>query len=149
MITNRKMEALSEAEAWTLARRAQIGRLAVIVDDHPEIFPVNYVVDRGSVLLRTSAGTKLSASIGHAVAFEMDGFDAECGDAWSVVIKGTARELTGLYEVLDAMELPLHTWHPMPKPCIVRIEPTEITGRRFPRAGTSAARVVSHLGSTG
>ena len=142
MTVNRKMESLSEAEAWATARRAEVGRLAVIVDDHPEIFPVNYIVDRGSIVLRTSAGTKLAGSVGRAVAFEVDGFDAESGDAWSVMIKGVARELTGLYEVLDAMELPLHTWHPTPKSRILRIEPTEITGRRFPRAGTSAARVV-------
>ena len=104
MTVRRSMETLSDAEAWAHARRGDIGRLAVIVDDHPEIFPVNYLVDRGSILLRTSAGTKLAASVGQAVAFEVDGFEATAGDAWSVMIKGVAHELTGLYEVLDAME---------------------------------------------
>ena len=146
MSASRNLEALTEAEAWTLARRAQVGRLAVIVDDHPEIFPVNYVVDRGSILIRTAAGTKLAASVGRAVAFELDGVDADSGDAWSVMMKGQARELTGLYEVLDAMELPLHTWHPAPKSRIVCIEPTEVTGRRF-RIAASAARVARHVSS--
>ena len=34
-------------------------------------------------------------------------------------------------ERLDALELPLFPWHNSPKYRFVRIEPTEITGRRF------------------
>jgi hypothetical protein len=36
-----------------------------------------------------------------------------------------------LYEVLEALNLPLFPWHAAPKPRIVRIEPDVITGRRF------------------
>lgn len=142
MITSRTPEVLSDAECWQLTRQTQVGRLAVVFDGRPEIFPVNFVVDHGSVVMRMSAGTKLSAAVGRPVAFEVDGYDDERGDAWSVVVKGTARELTGLDEVLDAMELPLTTWHAAPKPNLVRIEPDQVSGRRFPRSGTSQARVV-------
>lgn len=134
MDTTGKSATLSAAESWALVREAVVGRLAVIVDDHPEIFPVNYVVDHGSVVFRTAAGTKLAAAVGHPVAFEVDGYDAVSGRAWSVVIKGVAREIKGLYEVIDAVELPLHTWHASPKPRLVRIDATEVTGRQFPRA---------------
>src|SRR4051794_39359108 len=47
---------------WALLRAADIGRLAVVVGDRPEIFPVNFVVDHGTVVIRTAPGTKLAAA---------------------------------------------------------------------------------------
>ena len=133
MRTNPPGTALTEAESWALAREAVVGRLAVIVDNRPEIFPVNYLVDHGSVVFRTAAGTKLAAVLGAPVAFEVDGYDASTGDAWSVVIKGTGKELLDLFQVLDALDLPLDTWHAAPSPRFVRIKPDTVTGRRFAR----------------
>ncbi|MEJ7705117.1 MAG: pyridoxamine 5'-phosphate oxidase family protein [Geodermatophilaceae bacterium] len=122
---------LSASESWALLREAVVGRLAVVMDDQPEIFPVNYLVDHGSIVFRTAAGAKLTASIGRSVAFEVDAYDQASGEAWSVVVKGTAQEVNRLHDVLDALELPLFPWHAAPKPCIVRIEPGVISGRRF------------------
>ena len=57
--------------------------------DHPDMFPINYVMDRGNVVFRTAEGTKLAAAVlGRAVAFEVDGYEPEAGVAWSVVMKG-------------------------------------------------------------
>lgn len=122
---------LSESESWVLLREALVGRLAVSVDDAPDIFPVNHVVDHGTLVFRTAEGTKLSAAVGHRVAYEVDGYDPTTGQAWSVVVKGTAKEMTALYDVIDTMALPLFPWHAAPKPRIVRIEPHEVSGRRF------------------
>jgi nitroimidazol reductase NimA-like FMN-containing flavoprotein (pyridoxamine 5'-phosphate oxidase superfamily) len=116
---------------WALLRSCEVGRLAVVVADRPEIFPVNYVVDHGSVVFRTATGTKLARSVERAVAFEVDGYAPEGGEAWSVVLKGRAREISGGYEMLDTADLPLFPWHGAPKPRFVRIVPDEITGRRF------------------
>lgn len=129
---------LSDAQSWDLLRTALVGRLAVIVDGAPEIFPVNHQVDHGSVVFRTAAGTKLAAALGQRVAFEVDGYDPEMATAWSVVVKGTAQEVKGLYNVLDAFELPLLPWHSAPKPYFIRIEPSSLSGRRF--EVTDAAR---------
>jgi nitroimidazol reductase NimA-like FMN-containing flavoprotein (pyridoxamine 5'-phosphate oxidase superfamily) len=52
---------LDARECWTLLRTADVGRLALVVDDCPEIFPVNFVVDHGTLLFRTAAGSKLAA----------------------------------------------------------------------------------------
>jgi len=122
---------LSEPEAWALLRQALVGRLAVVVDDRPEIFPVNHLVDHGSVVFRSAKGTKLAGAVGHWVAFEVDGYDVDKGVAWSVVLKGEAQEVNRLYDVLEAIELPLFPWHASPKPHFIRIEPHSITGRRF------------------
>ncbi len=119
-------------ECWDLLRRAEVGRLAVSITDHPDIFPVNYVVDHGSIVFRTAEGTKLAASVlGRAVAFEIDGYDEDAGEAWSVVAKGTASEIARLDELFDALDLPLFPWHAAPKHRFVRITPSELTGRRF------------------
>ncbi|MEQ8436022.1 MAG: pyridoxamine 5'-phosphate oxidase family protein [Ilumatobacter fluminis] len=127
---------LTESECWTLMRSADVGRLAVAIGDHPDIFPVNHFVDGNSILFRSAAGTKLAAAVlGRSVAFEVDGYDATDGEAWSVVVKGTARMIENMFEYLEAEELPLFPWHLGPKPNIVRIEPDEITGRRFFAAG--------------
>ena len=59
------------------------------------------------------------------------GHDPIAGDAWSVVVKGHARQIEHMIEYFDADDLPLFPWHAAPKPDIVRIEPGEVTGRRF------------------
>lgn len=126
------MTVLSDDECWRLLRESEVGRLAVAVAEHPDIFPVNHVVDAQTLVFRTEAGTKLAAAVlGRAVAFEVDGYDAWTGDAWSVVVKGRAHEMERLGEVLHAEGLPLFPWWSSPKPRWVRIEPHEITGRRF------------------
>jgi uncharacterized protein len=125
-------EVLEANVCWQFLRDAEVGRLAVSITNHPDIFPINYVVDRGTVVFRTAEGTKLAAAVlGRAVAFEVDGYDAGSGEAWSVVLKGRASEIQRMHDLFDATELPLFPWHAAPKPRFVRIEPDELTGRRF------------------
>ena len=122
-----------------LLRTREVGRLAVSITDHPDIFPINYVVDRGTIVFRTAEGTKLAASLlGRGVAFEIDGYDPAAGEAWSVVIKGYAIEIEKMNDYFDALDLPLFPWHAGPKHRFVRIEPVEITGRRFQVVGHDA-----------
>jgi hypothetical protein len=143
-MSNQEMSAgaeLSATESWALLRQAVVGRLAVIVNDRPDIFPVNHVVDHGSVVFRTAAGTKLVAAVGHWVAYEVDGYDVETASAWSVVVKGKAQEVNRLYDVLDVVGLPLFPWHSAPKPHFIRIEPDNISGRRFLVTGDARSAV--------
>lgn len=122
-----------------LLRTSEVGRLGVSIMNQPDIFPINYVVDRGTIVFRTAEGTKLAAGLlGRGVAFEVDGYDREAGEAWSVVIKGTAVEIEKMYEMFDALDLPLFPWHAGSKHRFVRIEPDEITGRRFHVVGHEA-----------
>ena len=99
---------LSAHACWALLRDSEVGRLAVVVDGRPDIYPVNFVVDHASVVIRTGAGTKLAA-LGHgaAVAFEADGYDAVAGEAWSVVVKGDVERHEDMQEMVDAVALPL------------------------------------------
>jgi nitroimidazol reductase NimA-like FMN-containing flavoprotein (pyridoxamine 5'-phosphate oxidase superfamily) len=132
---------LDEHQCWELLRSQEVGRLAVAIANRPDIFPINYVVDHASVVFRTAEGTKLaSAVLGESVAFEIDG-EAD-GEAWSVVVKGQALEIERMYELFDALELPLYPWHAAPKHRFVRILPELVTGRRF----LVADRLSAHTG---
>jgi hypothetical protein len=152
MATPEGMLELSEDESWDLLRsnsRQGVGRIAVSIMNHPDIFPVNYAVvdseidgviaDRttpavdGPVLVfRSAEGTKLAAAVlGIAVAFEIDGYDGAAGEAWSVVVKGQAVELQPVPGDLGLEDLPLFPWLSSPKHRFVKIVPEEVSGRRF------------------
>jgi nitroimidazol reductase NimA-like FMN-containing flavoprotein (pyridoxamine 5'-phosphate oxidase superfamily) len=122
---------LPEHECWKLMRSTEVGRLAVSCGDGPDIFPINFVVDHGSIVFRTAPGSKLSAMATSLVAFEVDGYDPQGHEAWSVVIKGRGQEIKQLYQRIESMDLPLFPWHAEPKGHFVRIEPTAVSGRRF------------------
>ncbi|MEO8829437.1 pyridoxamine 5'-phosphate oxidase family protein [Lapillicoccus sp.] len=124
-------EILSATDCWDRLREAPVGRLAVIVHSHPEIFPVNHLVDDGSLLFRSAEGTKLAGAVGHVVAFEIDGYDLEAGTAWSVMVKGQAVEVTRMDDIKDILGYPLFPWHIGHKPHFIRIEPISTTGRLY------------------
>jgi nitroimidazol reductase NimA-like FMN-containing flavoprotein (pyridoxamine 5'-phosphate oxidase superfamily) len=126
-----KADHLSHEVCWSRVRGAAVGRLAVIVDERPEIFPVNHLVDHASVVFRTSAGTKLAGADGHWVAFECDGVDLDTGAAWSVVLKGRAHVVRRLDELIETLPLQLSPWQPGTKPTFVRIAVDEVSGREF------------------
>ena len=123
---------LEHHECWALLRTVSVGRLAIVADGRPDIFPVNYTVDGGTLVFRTGEGTKLSGASGDAaVALEADGVDGETGMAWSVVAKGAAAVVTGTEEILDTSRLYLFPWQAGRKDAFVRITPESVTGRRF------------------
>jgi uncharacterized protein len=135
-------EELSEAACWKLIETTAVGRLAVCLDGRAHIFPINFVRDRESIVFRTAEGTKLSAARNHHVAFEIDGYAAGQGVAWSVIIAGEAREIETDIEWSYAQHFPLFPWHVAPKAHFVRITADEISGRRFhaPYAGPAGFR---------
>ncbi len=126
------MEHLSPTTCWELVSEAAVGRVGVLVDSAPEIYPINYAVDGETIVFRTDPGTKLRAvDRSPSVCFEVDQVDPEDRSGWSVLIKGRATELTSAADLLTASELPLHFWTSGDKSRWVRIVPAEITGRRI------------------
>jgi hypothetical protein len=123
---------LENHECWALLRTVSVGRLAVLADGQPDIFPINYTVDGGTLVFRTGEGTKLAgATSGANVALEADGVDGTTGLAWSVVVKGAAAAVTGTEQILDTAALYLFPWQAGRKDAFVRVTPGTITGRRF------------------
>jgi nitroimidazol reductase NimA-like FMN-containing flavoprotein (pyridoxamine 5'-phosphate oxidase superfamily) len=127
------MTILDEATCWELLSTAEVSRLAVVVGDDLEIFPINTVVDDRSIVFSTGEGTKLAAvTIARRVVVEADGYDADTGEAWSVVVKGEADRLDRFNDIEHAEQLPLNSWSRHPKQWFVRVRPHSVTGRRFP-----------------
>src|SRR3954447_1388841 len=111
-------------------RAETIGRIGVIVDGHPEIFPINYAVDeRGDIYFRADAGTKLAALASTpSVAFEIDGIDEEHHLGWSVLVVGAAARIGTPEQLAHVRTLPLEPWATGEKSTFVRITPTKVTG---------------------
>lgn len=125
-------EILSSEQCWTVLSATSIGRLVVIVDGRPDVFPVGYKVDGESLIVRTGDGTKLEAIKDDAhVAFEADAVSEESDIAWSVVIKGSAEISTSPEPVLNATVRGLFPWQGVGKDYLVRIVPETVTGKRF------------------
>ncbi len=123
---------LEASECWRLLRTTDVGRLAVAIANRPDIFPVNYAVDGQSIVINTAPGTKLAAAVlGTAVAFEVDVLDPITRTGWSVVLKGHAREVDTIEELLAAQSLDIETWTETDKRRFVRLTPDSITGRRL------------------
>ena len=122
---------LDRETCMSLLRSSEVGRLAVSVAGQPDIFPINYALDGDSIVFCTAEGTKLTAThISTWVAFECDGYDADSGDAWSVVVKGIVHEVE-MHEVVEDGAFPLYPWSATKKSRFVRLVPHDVTGRRF------------------
>lgn len=127
-----KTEVLPVHDCWKYLRSSSVGRLAVVKNGQPEIFPVNYLPEDGTVLFQTGPGTKLDAVLrGEQVVMEADGFNTYGTISWSVVVKGNPEPVSSEEENLAAAGQGLSPWEPGEKDFLIRITPTEISGRRF------------------
>ncbi|MFZ2175315.1 MAG: pyridoxamine 5'-phosphate oxidase family protein [Rhodococcus sp. (in: high G+C Gram-positive bacteria)] len=128
--TDEPITVLTEEQSWKLLGTEHMGRLVVIADGRPDIFPVNYAIRDRKLFFRTAEGSKLVELTVHSeVAFEVDHIREDT--AWSVVIHGRARVLLRYNEIEAAEELDLQPWVPTPKYNFVEITPTDISGRSF------------------
>jgi nitroimidazol reductase NimA-like FMN-containing flavoprotein (pyridoxamine 5'-phosphate oxidase superfamily) len=121
---------LAPAECWAKLRSVQVGRIAFLHDRTGiEVFPINFLVDHGTIVFRTAAGTKLSGVTARpTVVVQADGGDPGDHRWWSVVVRGRAEPIGGRDDLLDAFDIELDTWHGDPKPYFVRVVPTAVEG---------------------
>jgi len=127
------LEVLDESESLALRGAAEVGRVGVVVDGQPLIFPVNHVLEGRSIIVRTDSSRMLGGASLAKVAFEADGFDARARSGWTVLAQGIGNDVT---DALDAASerlqaVPVAPWAPGPKPRLLRIDVRTITGRRF------------------
>ncbi|HXB04342.1 MAG TPA: pyridoxamine 5'-phosphate oxidase family protein [Candidatus Angelobacter sp.] len=127
------VEKLTADECLELLSSRDLGRIALVIGDQPEIFPVNYAVDRSIVIFRVAPGTKPSLTTNHRIAFEVDELDSRAGIAWSVVVKGTVLDVTSSKDPFTAFlrTAGVRTAPPGDHPLWMAIYPSEISGRRF------------------
>src|ERR1700686_4712593 len=127
------VEKLSADQCLELLSSRDLGRVALVVGDQPEIFPVNYAVDRSIVVFRVAPGTKPSLTTNGRIAFEVDDLDSRAGVAWSVMIKGRVLDVTTSKDPFTAFlrTAGVRSAPPGDHPLWMAIYPSEISGRRF------------------
>jgi nitroimidazol reductase NimA-like FMN-containing flavoprotein (pyridoxamine 5'-phosphate oxidase superfamily) len=112
-----------------LLESCQVGRIAFTDLDGPVVLPVNYSIHEGAVLVATATGSSLhSHAAGAPVAFEVDDVDEFNEGGASVLVRGLASKVPfdGFPE--DSRPYP---WPEGPREVLLRIDPTQITGRRL------------------
>lgn len=120
-----------ELQAWeclSLVRSKNVGRACIIDHGYPLALPVNYLVvgseQASQVVIRTAASTLLGRYDGPA-SIEIDEIDEEAREAWSVIVRGKLRHVTGAHGLPDPGPWldGRHHWMVM--------DATAISGRRF------------------
>ena len=124
------LEHLSAEVCRNLLRTAEVGRVGVVDEGRPTVFPVCHVYDGEVLAFPTTEGTKLHAALGWPyVGFEVDGIDDD-GSGWSVMVSGRAETVDDTGEQRRLAGLRTAPWLTAPELVWVRIVPDEITGRR-------------------
>jgi uncharacterized protein len=124
---------ISARECEDLLATTALGRLGVVVDGRPEVFPVNHVFDRdsGCVVFPTKSGAKLNGALNWpTVAFEVDGIVADVG-GWSVAVVGRAEEIIDVDEIERVSRLRKVLWAAGAGTRWIRIVPEKVSGRRI------------------
>jgi uncharacterized protein len=124
------LEVLDRAECLRLIGTATLGRVGTTIAALPVVLPVNFSLVDGSIVFRTSSGTKLDAATRDAVvAFEVDDFEPLTHAGWSVVVTGTAREIAD--RDAQARLGPIPRWAPAGDDRFVSISTDLVSGRRI------------------
>ena len=126
------LDILDWDECLALLGKCSLGRLAVVIDDQPLIFPVNFALDANAIVFRNDPGTKVYGARNKKVAFECDGTDTVYKTGWSVLATGDAVQVRDPADRDRLGRLPLGPWSPGPKAIWLRIQPKALTGRRIP-----------------
>lgn len=128
----RGFESLGEEECLALLHGNTFGRVAVSVGAIPAVFSVNYRAENGAIYFLTGEGTKLAAATtGTVVAFQIDHFDAQYHQGWSVLAVGEASEVAHPRAGELTKRLGLQPWAPGDRSHLVSIWPDFISGRRI------------------
>ena len=129
-----ELEEIAADECERLLALHDVGRLGVSAGGYPLIFPVNYALDRGVIVVRTHAGTKLSAADHANVCFEVDDIDRHTRAGWSVLVRGLAEEATDDHtaELVERTRAAgASPWAPGLHDRWLRVIPQAVSGRRI------------------
>ncbi|WP_174703905.1 pyridoxamine 5'-phosphate oxidase family protein [Streptomyces viridosporus] len=135
----RRSVELDTDEALRLLGSVSFGRIVFTRHALPTIRPVNHILDRGDVVIRTHEGMALTARAqeaddrGVVVAYEADAIDPLTHLGWSVVVTGYAHLVTDPRELAHYHSL-LRPWVDRTMDYAVRIRPDLVTGIRLTTA---------------
>jgi|ERR1700674_4680145 len=124
---------LPEDECWSLLRDHKIGRLAIVFEGRPRIFPINYAAADNALVFRTEPGAKLTHGPGSAACFEIDEYDQPDSTVWSVMVVGSLQDITDADDERSRAlrRLPVEPAAPGTRLHWLALSADEVTGRRF------------------
>ncbi|CAB4901363.1 MAG: hypothetical protein F2808_04875 [Actinobacteria bacterium] len=121
---------LTADEAWDVVRKSEVGRIATLHGNAPEIHPVTYVVHGEHIYFRTGTASRLLVDTeDQLVAFEV---------SWqmmqhisSTVIRGAVVVVTDPEKVTELDSMPYLDFAPKQEYVWMKIAPNEVRGRRL------------------
>ncbi len=134
-------DVLTRKDSLRLLESAPIGRIAFTDHALPVVQPVPFLLDDGSVVIRTGNGAKLAAVARNAVvAFQADHLDPRSHRGWAVLVVGRTAQITDPEEItrLDAKMPP--SWFGTDQDGLIRISVEMIDGWRLRPAKTSESK---------
>lgn len=126
---------LSPADCWDHLRGRGFGRLAIVVEGVPRVYPMNFAAAEGALVFRTEAGEKLRHGPGSVACFEVDGYDPREALGWSVMATGRLADITDAEDErsIRLRALPLLPAAPGERRRWLALEVDDVTGRFFRR----------------
>ncbi len=125
------LRALSPEECFDRLEPGGIGRVGFLSAEGVVMLPVNYAITGKSVIFRTAPDTLLALYANAHLSFEVDHFDSERREGWSVLVQGHAQQVTDEREVKHLEDAThLQPWAAGNRDVYVRIAPVRVTGRR-------------------
>jgi len=128
---------LSREECLALLEDSLIGRIGYVVDGLAVILPVNFVLLNGDIVFCTAKGGTLAwLSNRRRVAFEVDESRPAEREGWSVLVHGSAHEVTDPDQLEVLRRGPLRSWVRTPAEHWVRITVDSMSGRALQHSRT-------------
>ncbi|WP_335992096.1 pyridoxamine 5'-phosphate oxidase family protein [Glycomyces sp. MUSA5-2] len=134
MEDERKPVELEPKVALGLLTRAEFGRVAFVADGLPVIRPLNHVVFEGRVIVCTQSSSVFAAAVRAqphlAVAYQADEIESHGRIGWSVLVDGTAADITG-EPGAERLGMRVQSWIDRPLDTVIAISPEHVSGLRL------------------
>ena len=126
------IDRLSREQCVELLSRTRLGRIGVCVGSIPTILPVRFALSGGHIVFRVPPASQLAeATANTIVTFEVDRFDEDSREGWSVEVDGVMRAVDDHDAVIRCRALPLEIWGDRPgEDRFLRLATSELRGRR-------------------
>jgi hypothetical protein len=119
---------LDRPTCLALLTTQHVGRL-IIDAAAPVIRVVNYAAFEHTIMFRSDPGPLIDTIVDRPVVFEADMFDERTHSGWSVVVRGTARDLSSQLAGIGQAGASIDPWAPGPKNRWFGISIDDVTGR--------------------
>lgn len=126
-VPTRRTLPLDKQEALRLLGSVSLGRIAFTANALPEIRPVNHILDRDEIIIRSHVGAAILATHGQIVSYEADMLEPDTHLGWSVVVLGKARVLSDPEALRRYRDL-VRPWVDRQMDYVIRIRPQRVTG---------------------